>query len=347
MKRTILLICAVAALYSCQSNRSIVSSDYIEGSTFSGTVPCEDCGGIQQVVLLDSNNRFRLSETYLGKDEPGKEKYGTWSFQDGRVMLFSDNAPIAQYAVNGTNLLYVDEIKQGKLKSAQGTLAKKKFIRSKKINQNFLEGLDVVGFGKDASWSLDITHNKAIQFSVVGLDAPVAFSPVVPVLSGDSLVYNVIAANDKMQIIFSPGFCEDGESMYDYKVTVNYRGKTYKGCGAIMNADGGLDGVWTLQSFEAKEGNWKEQPYLVIDLNSQKFFGFTGCNDFKGTVHLRQLKVCFTDVTTGSKECDGYNETSLVETLMKCNGFTINDGTLELSQNGRALMVLKRKLNEE
>ncbi len=346
MKRTILLICAVAALYSCQTNRSIVSSNYIAGTTFSGTLPCQDCGGIQQVVLLDSNNRFRLTETYLGKDEPSKEKIGTWTVQDGKVMLLSDNTPIAQYSVSGTSLLYVNDVKQGKVKSSQLALARKNFIRSKKINENFLEGLDVVGFGKDASWSLDITHNRAIQFSVAGLDAPVAFSTVVPILSGDSLIYNIVTANDNMQIIYSPGFCGDGESVYDYKVTVNYRGKTYNGCGAIMNADGGLDGVWALQSFETKEGNWKEQPYLVIDLNNQEFFGFTGCNDFRGTVHLKQIKVCFTDVTTGSKECDGYNETSLVETLMKCNGFSINDGTLELSQNGRTLMILKRKLNE-
>jgi heat shock protein HslJ/uncharacterized membrane protein len=299
------------------------------------------------VVLLDSNNRFRLSETYLGKDQPCKEKCGTWTVQDGRVMLFADNAPIAQYAVSGSNLLYVDEVKQGKARAAQGVLARKKFIRSEKINEKFLEGIDVVGFGKDASWSLDITHNKAIQFSVAGLDAPVAFSPVIPTLSGDSLIYNVITANDKMQIIYAPGFCGDGENMYDYKVTVNYRGKTYNGCGAIMNADGGLDGVWIMQSFNAMEGNWNERPYLVIDLNEQKFYGFTGCNNFNGTVLLKGLKVCFTGVTQGSKECDGYNENALIETLMKCNGFSISEGTLELSQDGRTLMTLKRKSSGE
>lgn len=346
MKRTILLICAVAALYSCQTNRSIVSSDYIEGATFSGTLPCQDCNGIQQVVLLDSNNRFRLSETYLGKDEPCKEKYGTWSVQDGRVMLFADNAPIAQYAMSGTSLLPLDGSSQATTE-AKGALARKKFIRSKKINKKFLEGLDVVGFGKDASWSLDITHNKAIQFSIPGLDAPVAFSPVVPTLSGDSLIYNVVTAGDKMEIIFSPGFCGDGESVYDYKVTVNYHGKTYNGCGAIMNADGGLDGVWTLQSFEGREGNWEDRPYMVIDLNTQKFYGFTGCNNFNGTVHLKNLKVCFTDVTAGSKQCEGYNENALIETLMKCNGFSITDETMELSQNGVTLMIFKRKLSGE
>jgi heat shock protein HslJ/uncharacterized membrane protein len=347
MKRTILLFMTGVALCSCQINKSVLSTNYIAGTTYSGTVACDDCNGIKQVVLLDSNNRFKLSETYLGKGEQCTEKSGTWSMQNGRVMLFADEAPIAEYAVSGGNLVYLAENKPTRGNVDQGMLLKKKLIRSKKINGKFLKGLDIVAFGADASWSLDITHNKAIQFSVAGLEAPIAFSPVVPKYSGDSLVYDVITSKEKMNIVFAPGFCGDGENLYDYKVTIRFRGKTFYGCGAVLNADGGLDGTWLLQSFDAHESNWKERPYLVIDINEKKVYGFAGCNQFAGTTRLRETNVCFSDINASSKEtCTNYDEAGFIETLVKCNSYKITERTLELIHNGRTIMIFQRQLDD-
>lgn len=346
MKRTILLLTLGVVLFSCQTKKSVLSGNYIQGTSYSGILPCQDCNGISQVVVLDSGNTFRLSETYLGKEVKCKEKCGKWAVEDGKLVLFSDTATIAQYAVSGGNLVYLNEANMAyRGHGGQGMLSRKKLLRSKKINEKFLEGLDVVAFGTDATWSLDITHNKAIQFSVPGMEAPVAFSPVVPKLSGDSLVYTVVTAEDKMQIVFTPGYCGDNtsENIYDYKVTISFRGKTYSGCGAILNADGGLDGIWELQSFEG-HNNWSERPFIAIDLNSEKFYGNTGCNSFSGTTRLRQLKVCFSDIHAATKkECAGYDESALIEALVKCNGFSINGETLELTQNGSTVMTFLRK----
>lgn len=348
MKRTILLVMLGVALFSCQTKKAVISTNYIAGSTYSGTLPCEDCNGIRQVVVLDSGNSFKLSETYLGK-EGCKEKCGRWFLEDGKVMLYTDNAPIAQYAVSGGNLVSLDRSNFSQAaRQGQGMLSRKHLVRSKKINQKYLDGLDVVGFGGDPSWSLDITHNKAIQFSVPGMDAPFAVSPVVPKLSGDSLIYDIVTSSEKMKIIFSPGICGDnaGDNVYDYKVTISFRGKTYRGCGAILNADGSLDGTWLLQSWADHANNWKEQPYLTIDLAGEKFYGNTGCNDFAGSTRLRQLHVCFSDIKTGSKTCEGFDESAFIETLVKCNGFSISDGKLELTHDGRTIMTFQRQVKE-
>lgn len=347
MKRTILLILAGVALYSCQTNKSVLSANYIAGATYAGILPCEDCKGINQVVILDTGNTFKLSETYLGKEEPCQEKCGKWSVQNGKLLLYTDSTTIAQYGVAGNNLVHLAANTGKNSSSGQGMLTKKKFTRSRKINAEYLQGLDVVAFGTDASWSLDITHNKAIQFSVAGLSAPIAFSPVVPKLSGDSLIYNVVTANEKMQIIFSPGFCGDGDELYDYKVTVQFRGKTYNGCGAILNSEGTLDGTWLLQAFEGEGNNWNERPYLTIDLESKKFIGFTGCNPFVGSTRCRESFVSFSDINADAKECTAYNENDFITTLVKCNGFVINDGKLELRKDGVTLLTFKRKVSED
>jgi uncharacterized membrane protein/heat shock protein HslJ len=229
-------------------------------------------------------------------------------------------------------------------------LSRKKLVRSKKINPRFLEGLDIVAFGAAPSWSLDITHNKAIQFSVPGMEAPFSVSPVAPTLSGDSLVYDIVTANEKMKIVFSPGFCGDNSSdnIYDYKVAITFRGVSYSGCGAVLNADGGLDGTWLLQSFTDHKNNWSEQPYVVIDLAREKFYGHTGCNAFAGTTRLRQDKVCFSDINASAgKECEGYDEGAFIETLVKCNGFTISGDRMELTQNGKVIFTFQRHFEEK
>jgi uncharacterized membrane protein/heat shock protein HslJ len=269
-----------------------------------------------------------------------------------RLAIFSDSSTaITQYAVASDKSVQESNASFTKQKSKRKNkkAPKKVYIQSKKINPDYLEGIDIVAFGADPSWSLDINHNKAIQFSIPGLEAPIAFSAIPPVLSGDSIIYNIVSANDKMLIILSPGICSDGvgDNVYDYKVTVNYKNKTYNGCGAVMNADGSLTGTWLLKNAEGVNNTWKTQPYIIVDLEAEKFYGNTGCNNFSGSARLRGSRICFSDIKFESqKECNGYEETKLIEALIKCNGYAINDCKLEMLQNGKALLSLKRQLED-
>ncbi len=352
MKRTILLVTLGVALYSCQTKKAVLNSDYVEGNTYSGTLPCNNCEGIDQVVILDTGNTFRLSETYIGKDKKSVEKYGSWSLQDGKVMLYADNTNIAQYAVAGNKLVHLSEANFAAKDQSQfnrGMLARKNFIRSKKINPDYLEGIDIVAFGAEPSWSLDIHHKNAIQFTVLGLESPIAFSSVVPILSGDSIIYNIISSNEKMQVVLSPGFCSDGigENLYDYGVTVNFRGKSYAGCGAILNADGTLTGSWILDNIEGSKNNWEKQPYIVVDLEAETFYANTGCNNISGSARMRGAKICFSDINYNSqKECEGYDEKGFMDAVIKCNGYTIEQGKLSLTQDGKTIMTFTRHLEK-
>ncbi|HEX6915623.1 MAG TPA: copper resistance protein NlpE N-terminal domain-containing protein [Chitinophagaceae bacterium] len=354
MKRTILLFTLGTVLFACNTKKSILSTEYIQGSSYTGTLPCENCDGIRQSVVLDSNNTFRLTETILGSNPACSEKSGSWSLSDGKVVLYNGNEAVAQYAVAGNSLVYLDEAnfdqkKNMKKYNGQGMLARKNFIRSKKINPEYLDGIDIVGFGAEPSWSLDIHHNKAIQFSLPGLDAPVAFSPVPPVLAGDSIIYNIVSAAEKMQVVLSPGLCNDGisENMYDYKVTVQFRGRSYTGCGAVINADGTLTGTWILDLVDGERPKWEKQPYLVVDLETEKFYGNTGCNDFTGTARKRGSKICFSDINfLSQKTCNAYDENKVIDALIKCNGYTIDQGRLEMTENGNHVMSFHRQIGD-
>jgi uncharacterized membrane protein len=313
-------------------------------------LPCTDCNGISQVVILDTGNQFRMAETYLGEDQKVIQKKGSWSVQDGKVVLYADNAPLAHYAVAGNNLVYLEQASmalKGKKYSGQGMLARKHYTRSKKINPDFLQGIDIVAFGAEPSWSLDIHHKKAIQFSLPGMEAPISFSPVAPRLAGDSIIYNIVAANEQMQVVLSPGYCSDGlgENLYDYRVSVSYRGKTYSGCGAVLNADGTLTGNWTLENINGVDAKWEKPPYLVVDLEAQTFYGNTGCNNISGSARMRGEQICFSDINYKSqRECNGYDETQFIDAIIRCNGYNITMGRLELTRDGRPVMAFRRQV---
>lgn len=46
---------------------SVNPSDF-EG-TYEGTVPCEDCDGIQTTIVINNDRTYRISSTYLGKNK--------------------------------------------------------------------------------------------------------------------------------------------------------------------------------------------------------------------------------------------------------------------------------------
>lgn len=49
--------------------------------TFTGTLPCADCAGIQTRISLDSDGSYKLHETYQGKSG-GFDGDGTWTAEE-------------------------------------------------------------------------------------------------------------------------------------------------------------------------------------------------------------------------------------------------------------------------
>lgn len=79
---------------------------------YTGVLPCSDCGGIQTVIHLDTNNNYQLETTYL--DKPGKTeiKKGTfsWDKSGGRIALnnLSKTAYPTYYLVGENQLVQLD-----------------------------------------------------------------------------------------------------------------------------------------------------------------------------------------------------------------------------------------------
>ncbi|MBU2938253.1 copper resistance protein NlpE N-terminal domain-containing protein [Lacinutrix sp. C3R15] len=59
--------------------------------TYTGTIPCADCEGIQKTITINKNKTFTATENYLGKEDAEFTSKGIfkWS-EDGRTIVLSD-----------------------------------------------------------------------------------------------------------------------------------------------------------------------------------------------------------------------------------------------------------------
>ncbi len=86
-------------------DNSMVSLDW--DGTYTGTIPCADCQGIETSLTLKKDKTYLLKTKYIGKSDIFKEKSGTftWNTEGSTIILQGiTNAP-NQYLV-GENILF-------------------------------------------------------------------------------------------------------------------------------------------------------------------------------------------------------------------------------------------------
>jgi copper homeostasis protein (lipoprotein) len=75
--------------------------------TFTGTMPCADCPGIDTKLVLNADGTYKLHESYRDKPDGDFDSEGTWTAEeDGRRIRLDPNSKSNQdrlFAVKGNN----------------------------------------------------------------------------------------------------------------------------------------------------------------------------------------------------------------------------------------------------
>lgn len=88
-------------------DNSMTSLDW--SGTYSGTLPCADCDGIETLVQLNPDKTYTLKRKYLGKSEEvysGSETF-SWNKEGSRITLSGEKPGI--YQVGENKLVQLDE----------------------------------------------------------------------------------------------------------------------------------------------------------------------------------------------------------------------------------------------
>ena len=209
---------------------------------YQGMLPCKNCEGIQRTIAFTDDDHFKMEEFNWGKGTPAKKTEGTWEKEKGRFVLYQRDKAIAKYKLVKDSLINVENngVTIPDSLSRQYVLFKKNTApENQSWTKRKSEGIDIIGNGNEPFWSIEIDNEKLILFKPGATERPVIVPIEKPVITKDSTVYSVATETGAvLKVSISSKFCNDrvGDHLYDYKMTVWYKGQTYNGCGVILNS---------------------------------------------------------------------------------------------------------------
>ncbi|GAB4056468.1 META domain-containing protein [Spirosoma litoris] len=222
-------------------------------------------------------------------------------------------------------------------------------------SRNLKAGDELVAMGSDPAWTLTINPSKGfLKFKALNGDSITTKSPEIQTDSEGILRFSAMidsAQSGRINVLFRPDSCVDKLSgqRFDYRVEVDYRGKSYVGCGSSLRQLALLQDIWVLTSFQgntiAAGGPRGEVPRLEISLTEGRVTGTTGCNRLSGTVRADTRRIVFGPLITTKMACmgeAGQFEPKFLQALNEPLAYRVGEGKLTLLRTGKIVMVFKK-----
>ena len=185
-------------------------------------------GGREQTLAFYKGQRYRLEESG-GRSEP-MHAAGKWAPAGGDLWLYSGDAVVGKYRWQADTLVYLLGGKLYPLQELQWALDNNVWRNKGK------QGVEFFGVGNEPFWNIEIDEQKVIAFHLAEWPQPLRFSPVRPVVVGDSILYQTANDTATLRVVIYQRFCSDGMSdyTYDQQVRVVYNATVYNGCGLLF-----------------------------------------------------------------------------------------------------------------
>lgn len=102
MKKVVFLYIIILTMIGCTQSQKQVG-------TYTGTIPCADCEGIQVAITLKADNTYEKKSVYLGKGN-GEEIHaaGTYSVDQNVVTLNGISGEPNQYTIEENSITQLD-----------------------------------------------------------------------------------------------------------------------------------------------------------------------------------------------------------------------------------------------
>lgn len=218
--------------------------DTIPLGFYQGMLPCSNCEGVQRTIMFTDDGHFKMEELNWGTGNSAKKTEGTWGKANGSYLLYVNKKVVSRYKLVKDSLINFENNGSSIADSSSKEYAlfkKNTEPESPTWKKRKSEGVDIIGNGDDPFWNVEIDNKKFVLFKLGSSDRPVIVPVEKPTITKDSTVYSVTTdANILLRISIASKFCNDGISphVYEYKMTVWYKGQMYKGCATFLNGIG-------------------------------------------------------------------------------------------------------------
>ncbi len=213
-------------------------ADSLPGGAYQGIFPCTGCKGLQQTVIFYNDKTYEEEQSMLGKNNSPKKGSGTWEVNNDKIEMKRNNQ-LEIVLLKKNDSLFFTRINGVTVKYPFKYLLTKKNLADSNIlwNKKRAEGIDFIAMGTKPSWNVEIKNNQHILFKLSEWKKPLIVTPENPVINNDSTFYKLKKDTTSWSITIFPRICSDGmsDTLYRYKVNVNYKGFIYQGCGVMLS----------------------------------------------------------------------------------------------------------------
>lgn len=371
MKSAVYFFSISLLLFLSQGSQAQTGSLHEIAGVYSGNIPCGNCPDIQYRLSLFRDGSYEESVRYPATSSTPVTTGGTYSITGNSILTLHGRsysmgvfrimpAALQMLDANGHDIPASQPERYLLNKLSRDTqftqVEPEKIITAPLKRKKYHQGINFYAIGNEPSWSLDIAKGKSIVFKALdGTELQSPYTESVKAMDANVKMYQVQTESGNLRIQIIQQSCHDpmsGEE-FGYQVSMDVKLNNedeirhYEGCGNYV-PDFGLEGSWTLKASGADDAeynkNMKGLPFLVFNIDSSRYAGYTGCNRITGKMHMAEPGfIRFEEGAITMMACPGqHKEQDFLKALQQTIQYTLKQDDLELGNPGQLLMVLKR-----
>ena len=211
--------------------------------------------------------------------------------------------------------------------------------------------------GTEPFWGLKLYDNK---IELQTMEDTITTPPTEPIKAQDSNIkmFRVQTEATSMDIVIAQKECTNAMSgeVSPYTVTLVYKStgsdesRALEGCGTYIT-DYRLHDIWVLEEMGGSMVNkdqfgGKDVPNMEININTNRFSGYSGCNRMMGSLFYQKDVLRFTQVAGTKMACPGMEkESEFLQNLQASTQYVIANNRLTLSNNSQENLLVFKKID--
>lgn len=211
--------------------------------------------------------------------------------------------------------------------------------------------------GTEPFWGLKFFKDK-VELQTMEDTITTPPSEAIKAQDGNIKMFRMQTEATQMDIIISNKECTNAMSgeVFPYTVTVSYKStggdetKVYEGCGSFIT-DYRLHDIWVLEEMNGnavskEEFGGRDVPNMEININNNRFSGYSGCNRMTGGIFYEDDVLRFTQVATTRMACPNMDkESAFLTALNGSTAYKVENNRLYLSNGSEENMLVFKKMD--
>lgn len=211
--------------------------------------------------------------------------------------------------------------------------------------------------GTEPFWGLKILENR-VELNMMEDTIMTPHTEPIKVQDSNLSMYRIQTEAVELDVIIAQKECTNAmsgeKSPYTVTIAYKYTGdeETYalEGCGSYIT-DYRLHDIWVLEEMNGapvskEEFNGQDVPNMEVNLNSNRFAGFSGCNRMTGGLFYEKEVLRFTQVAGTKMACPNMEkESEFLKNLQASTTYSISNNRLHLSNGSQENLLVFKKID--